>query len=54
MVTGLPAKVGPYEPVAELATGGMARVLVAKQTGMAGFERQVALKLMRPELAYHW
>ncbi|GAB5543041.1 MAG: serine/threonine-protein kinase [Sandaracinaceae bacterium] len=51
MVTGLPAKVGPYEPVAELATGGMARVLVAKQTGMAGFERQVALKLMRPELA---
>ena len=48
---GLPLTVGPYEPVAELAIGGMARVLVAKQTGLAGFERQVALKLMRPELA---
>lgn len=48
---GLPARVGPYEPIEVLATGGMARVLVAKRGGLAGFERQVALKVILDELA---
>ncbi|HHH27334.1 MAG TPA: serine/threonine protein kinase [Polyangiaceae bacterium] len=47
----LPLSVGPYEPLELLAEGGMARVVVAKRSGLAGFERQVALKLILPELA---
>ena len=34
-----------------LATGGMAQVWVAKQTGELGFSRIVALKTIRPDLA---
>ncbi len=51
MDQGLPPKVGPYEPIELLAEGGMARVVVARRTGLAGFERSVALKLILPELA---
>ncbi len=43
--------VGPYEPLEVLAEGGMARVLVAKRPGLAGFERRVALKVILEDLA---
>jgi len=51
MDEGLPPRVGPYEPIEQLAEGGMARVVVARRSGLAGFERRVALKLILPELA---
>ncbi|MCB9596523.1 MAG: serine/threonine protein kinase [Sandaracinaceae bacterium] len=51
MDAGLPPRVGPYETLELLAEGGMARVVVARQAGLAGFERKVALKLILPELA---
>jgi len=51
MENGLPPRVGPYEPIELLAEGGMARVVVARRCGLAGFERRVALKLILPELA---
>ncbi len=51
MSGGLPPRVGPYEPLELLAEGGMARVVVARRTGIEDFERLIALKLIRPELA---
>jgi serine/threonine-protein kinase len=42
--------IGPYEVLFELATGGMATVLLARQTGDAGFERLVALKRVHRHL----
>lgn len=51
MASGLPPKVGPFEPVELLAVGGMARVVLARRSGIAGFEQEVALKLILPELA---
>lgn len=50
MAAGLPPKIGPFEPVELLATGGMARVVVANHTD-GGPARRVALKLILPELA---
>ena len=41
---------GNYEPLLELATGGMATVYVARQIGAAGFERLVVLKRVHPHL----
>jgi eukaryotic-like serine/threonine-protein kinase len=43
--------IGPYQIVRRLAVGGMAEVYLAKKTGIAGFERPVALKLIHPNLA---
>jgi serine/threonine-protein kinase len=51
MASGLPPRIGPFEPVELLAEGGMARVVVARQPGIEGFERLAALKLILPELA---
>lgn len=51
MATGLPPRIGPFEPLELLAEGGMARVVVARQPGIEGFERLAALKLILPELA---
>ncbi|MGE0788090.1 MAG: serine/threonine-protein kinase [Sandaracinaceae bacterium] len=51
MIQGLPSQIGPYEPLEPLATGGMARVVVARLARAAGFERRVALKLILSELA---
>lgn len=51
MASGLPPRIGPYEPVELLAEGGMARVVVARRPGIEGFERLAALKLILPELA---
>ena len=46
-----PAVVGRYELVAELATGGMGAVYLARLRGPAGFGRTVAIKRLHPHLA---
>lgn len=43
--------VGRYELCAELASGGMGRVYLARATGAGGFDKLVALKCIHPELA---
>jgi eukaryotic-like serine/threonine-protein kinase len=50
----LPAgyRLGRYEVLSKLASGGMARVYVANAQGAAGFERLVAIKVLHSNLAY--
>src|SRR5579883_2705818 len=43
-------RLGAYEPLLQLATGGMATVYVARQIGAAGFERLVVVKRVHPHL----
>jgi serine/threonine-protein kinase len=43
-------QLGNYEPLLQLATGGMATVYVARQIGAAGFERLVVVKRVHPHL----
>jgi serine/threonine protein kinase len=45
-------KLGRYEVLAKLASGGMAVVYVASAQGAAGFERIVAIKVLHANLAY--
>ena len=40
-----------FELVAELASGGMATVFLARLSGVAGFQRLVAIKRLHPHLA---
>lgn len=42
---------GPYVVLDRIATGGFGEVYRGRQAGAGGFEKQVALKLVRPELA---
>jgi serine/threonine-protein kinase len=42
---------GKYEVIRRLALGGMGEVFLARQTGVAGFDRLVILKSLLPELA---
>ena len=42
--------VGPYELLSRIAAGGMGEVFIARRTGLAGFEKRVALKLLLPHL----
>ncbi len=44
-------RVGRYEIVGKLATGGMAEVFLARLRGPLGFERSVAIKRILPHLA---
>ena len=37
-------RIDRYEIVRKIATGGMAELFLAKQTGMEGFEKAVVLK----------
>jgi eukaryotic-like serine/threonine-protein kinase len=46
-----PARVGRYEVITHLATGGMAQIYLAKQTGLGSFERHVVLKTILRERA---
>ena len=46
----LPEKVGPYEVLGPLATGGMAEVYLGRTTGPGGFEKQVVLKRIAKKL----
>jgi serine/threonine protein kinase len=43
-------RLGNYEPLLELASGGMATVFVARHVGAKGFERLVVLKRVHPHL----
>jgi hypothetical protein len=45
------ATLGDYEVLRALKSGGMGEVLLARRRGPAGFERLVAIKTIRPELA---
>src|SRR5690606_28742115 len=42
---------GRYTLLRQLATGGMAEIYLARQDAMAGFEKEVVIKRLRPELA---
>ncbi len=46
-----PLHFGRYETLFPIATGGMAEVYAARVHGEAGFQKLVALKRMKPELA---
>ena len=53
MIDGAPAERGnassQYDLLARLATGGMAEIFLARARSLAGFERHVVLKRIRPE-----
>src|SRR5690242_17175262 len=51
MVTTAGTKLGRYEVIRRLARGGMADLLLARTTGVGGFERHVAIKRIREDLA---
>jgi serine/threonine-protein kinase len=42
---------GRYKLLAQLATGGMAEIHLARQEGIKGFERLVVVKKILPHLA---
>ena len=44
-------KLGRYETLSKIASGGMATVYLGRVRGEGGFERLVALKLMHPHIA---
>src|SRR5882672_9244169 len=46
-----PVRLGPYELLRRIATGGMAEVYVARRMGPRGFQKTVALKRILPQLA---
>lgn len=48
---GVPTRLGKYEVLFSLATGGMARIYIGRTTGIGAFERYVVLKLILPEKA---
>jgi serine/threonine-protein kinase len=48
---GLPTHLGKYEILTPLASGGMARIYLARVTGIGAFERHVVLKVISPERA---
>ena len=50
MTLDLPKKLGQYELLSHLATGGMAEIYLARQTGIGGFEKQVVVKRILPQL----
>src|SRR6478736_1080063 len=45
----IPARLGPYELIRRIATGGMAEVYLARREGPHGFEKLVALKRILPQ-----
>ena len=48
---GLPETIDRYEVLQKLASGGMAELFLAKQSGMEGFEKVVVIKRILPHLA---
>ncbi len=49
-VTTIPERVGRYEIILPIASGGMATVYLARSNGAGGFSRQIALKLTHAHL----
>lgn len=49
-VPTFPANVGRYELLLPLGVGGAATVFLARATGIGGFSRDVALKILHPHL----
>ena len=47
----LPNQIGRYEVLGQLATGGMAEILLARLSGPSDFRRAVVIKRILPELA---
>jgi serine/threonine protein kinase len=48
---GTSERLGRFELIAELASGGMATVFLARLSGVGGFQRFVAIKRLHPHLA---
>jgi serine/threonine protein kinase len=48
---GVERKLGRYQVIKHLASGGMAQVMLAKQSGIEGFERYVVIKQIHVERA---
>jgi eukaryotic-like serine/threonine-protein kinase len=48
---GVPTRLGKYEVLFSLATGGMAHIYIGRSTGIGAFERHVVLKIILPEKA---
>ncbi len=46
-----PVRLGPYELLERIATGGMAEVYLARRAGPHGFQKIVAVKRILPQLA---
>jgi eukaryotic-like serine/threonine-protein kinase len=46
----LPARIGSYEPLIRLASGGMASLYIARHAGAGGFERLVVIKRVHRHL----
>jgi serine/threonine-protein kinase len=46
-----PLRLGPYELLRRIATGGMAEVYLAKRAGPHGFQKTVAVKRILPQFA---
>ena len=46
-----PVRLGPYELLQKLATGGMAEIYIARREGPHGFSKRIALKRIFPQLA---
>jgi len=47
---GSPVKFGKYLLIDKIGTGGMAELFLAKQTGLKGFEKVMAIKRILPHL----
>src|SRR6185295_6135624 len=45
------ARFGKYELVRRLAVGGMGEIFLARERGVAGFDRRVVIKRLLPQLA---
>ncbi len=52
-VTTTPKRLGRYEILRRLATGGMAEILLATETGIGGLERLVVVKRLLPHVGAH-
>ena len=51
MDAATPTPYGKYELLERIATGGMAELFLARSFGVAGFEKRLVIKRIRPELA---
>src|SRR5262245_8712969 len=52
MLGAMQKRVGRYETISVIASGGMATVYLARALGAGGFERLVAIKVMHPHIAH--